>query len=238
MLMKTFHKMICNYEIGKKSLIGIVSIFIFLLLFTIFSTSLFLTIQGIDKANANTLIVSRTFFWIFLLIIWLYATKIEKYKLFIWKDRKYDFLNYCVHIILLFIAIIVVMIPVGLILQYFGSKQISSKLVEIKSILQDSKTLVLFVVITAGFTEEIIFRGYIQPRLEALLKNPYISIFITSAMFGLLHFGYGTIGNMTGPFFIGLIFSIYYWKYRNIKVLIICHTLIDLIALSTIFSHS
>jgi len=229
--------MINNSETNKKSLIGIISIFVFLLLFSLLGSSLFLYIQGIDKPNANTLFVSRIIFWICLVLIWLYATKIERLDLLIWKDHKYDFINYILHVFLLFITIIAIMIPVGLICQYFGSKQISPKLVEIKSIMQDSQSLILFVVITAGVTEEIIFRGYIQPRLETLVKSPYISIFITSALFGLLHFGYGTINNIIGPFFIGLIFSFYYWKFRNIKVLIICHILIDLIAMNSLLRH-
>lgn len=129
------------------------------------------------------------------------------------------------------------MIPIRIALEYIGSDQISPKLLGIKSMLQGSKSLLLFVALTAGITEEIIFRGYIQPRLETILKSPYLSILITSTLFGLLHYGYGTINNIIGPLFIGLIFSIHYWKFRNIKVLIICHILIDTIALNALLRH-
>lgn len=89
----------------------------------------------------------------------------------------------------------------------------------------------VFTALTAGVTEEFIFRGYLQPRLTVIFKNPYAAIILSSLLFGLLHFKYGTLANVIGPIFIGLIFSLYYWKYRNLTVLILCHFLWDLISL-------
>ncbi|MGK4568498.1 CPBP family glutamic-type intramembrane protease [Flavobacterium sp. 3HN19-14] len=33
------------------------------------------------------------------------------------------------------------------------------------------------------------------------------------------------------PFIIGTVFAVYYWKFRNIKILMICHFLWDFILL-------
>jgi membrane protease YdiL (CAAX protease family) len=96
---------------------------------------------------------------------------------------------------------------------------------------RENKFLMVYTALTAGVTEELIFRGYLLPRLEMLLKNSYLAILISSLIFGLAHYGYGTIQNMLDPFVIGLVLATYYWRYRNIKVTIIFHFLWDLVGL-------
>jgi len=91
--------------------------------------------------------------------------------------------------------------------------------------------LLVFTALTAGVTEELVFRGYLQPRLELLFKNPYWAIVISSLIFGLAHIMYGTVKNVIDPFFIGLGLAIYYWRYRNIKVAMVFHFLWDLLGL-------
>jgi hypothetical protein len=90
---------------------------------------------------------------------------------------------------------------------------------------------------TAGVTEELIFRVYLLQRLELLLKNSYLAIFISTVLFALLHISYGTISNVTGPFIIGLVFAIHYWKYRNIKFIIIFHFIWDLLTFYFLFRY-
>jgi membrane protease YdiL (CAAX protease family) len=41
-----------------------------------------------------------------------------------------------------------------------------------------NRLLLVFTCLTAGITEEIIFRGYLLPRLEILLKIKFISHYI------------------------------------------------------------
>jgi membrane protease YdiL (CAAX protease family) len=89
----------------------------------------------------------------------------------------------------------------------------------------------VFSALTAGITEELIFRAYIMPRLLIFFKNAYLPIVVSALFFGLMHVSYGTLMQVLGPFYIGVIFGIYYYKFRNIKVLIVCHFLWDLIAL-------
>jgi hypothetical protein len=87
--------------------------------------------------------------------------------------------------------------------------------------------LLLFTCLTAGITEELIFRGYLLPRLEILFKNKWAAIIISALLFGLAHGGYGDLSKMLVPFIIGFIFAFYYTRYRSLTVLIICHFLID-----------
>lgn len=221
-------------QTSKHYLIGIVAMLFILFFFSIFGASLLIKLQGLQKINATTLFISRFIFWGCVALLWIYALKVEHNNLLIWEDRRYRFLEYVKHIFLLLLSIVIIMIPIRLAIHYSGLEQVSDKLVQMSALMKGSKPLVLFVVFTAGITEELIFRGYIQPRLEALFNNPYPAILINSVLFGLLHHGYGTLVNVIGPVVIGLMFSLYYWKFRNIKVLIICHILIDLIALNAL----
>lgn len=48
----------------------------------------------------------------------------------------------------------------------------------------------IFVLFTAGFTEEFFFRGFLQTRLEALLGSKLGGLTATSLLFGLYHLPY------------------------------------------------
>jgi membrane protease YdiL (CAAX protease family) len=91
--------------------------------------------------------------------------------------------------------------------------------------------LKLFTVATASIAEELIFRGYLMSRLQLYFKNTWAPVVISGVIFGLDHAAYGTLSNVLGPLFIGLLFGWRYQKYRNLKILIICHFAIDFIAL-------
>jgi membrane protease YdiL (CAAX protease family) len=51
-------------------------------------------------------------------------------------------------------------------------------------VLKKIRLLLVFTCLTAGITEEIIFRGYLLPRLE-ILKNKNLSVIISSLFFDL-----------------------------------------------------
>ncbi len=123
------------------------------------------------------------------------------------------------------------MVIIQAILTATGLNKQSKTLNGIAIILRANMPLLIFTALTAGVVEELIMRGYIQPRLEIIFKNPYAAIIVSSLLFGLLHYKYGTIANVIGPVFIGFVFAIYYWKFRNIKVIIICHFLWDVASL-------
>jgi len=91
--------------------------------------------------------------------------------------------------------------------------------------------VIFFTSFTAGVVEEMLFRGYLLPRLALIFSSNVVAVIISSALFGLLHFGYNNWYHIVSAFFIGLVFALHYVKYRNIKILIICHFLWDIIIL-------
>ncbi|MEO8860155.1 MAG: CPBP family intramembrane glutamic endopeptidase [Ginsengibacter sp.] len=218
-------------ETLTKSIIGIAGILLLLFCLSRIGSTSFLNLLGLQKINETIYFVSRLLNWACLLLLFLYARKIEKEDLLIWKEKKYQFLSYFISIIGIFIVLIVGGFIIQTLLSLTGYNDKSARLFEIVALMKNNKPLLIFTALTAGIVEELIFRGYMLPRLVNIFKSPFLGIAVSSILFGLLHYKYGTIFNVAGPIFIGAVFATYYWKYRNIKVLIFCHFLWDLVSL-------
>src|SRR5450432_302162 len=217
--------------------VGIISILSFLFIFPLFFSPFALHLFGISQINGTLLFISRLLYWVGLALVWLYSIKVEKQNILIWEDRRYNFSLYIVSIISIYIVLIVGLALIRTLYSLTHFSQTSDKLAGLVNIFRQNKSLLVFCALTAGITEEIIFRGYLQPRLQIIFRSPFLGILISSVLFGLLHYGYGTAFNVIAPFFIGFVFAFYYWQFRNIKVLIICHSLCDLLALYSLLKH-
>jgi len=87
-----------------------------------------------------------------------------------------------------------------------------------------------FALITASFAEEIIYRGYAMQRLLSYFKNPLPGLIIPHTAFALMHLKDG-FENAVMIFFIGSLFTWYFYKTRNLTLLILAHFIIDLLAI-------
>lgn len=206
-----------------------------LLLFTATSTSYIFT--NAKVYNETSFFLTRIEYWFCLLLIFIYAVKVEKRDFMYWTEKKYPFSFYLKSIATTILILILAMFVVSLLLKFSGGNPTSPKMEEVVKVLRNNKLLLIFTCVTAGITEELIFRGYILPRLEVLFKDSKLSIIISSLLFGLLHYTYGTFAQIIGPVFIGLIFAFHYQKYRNIKIIILCHFLWDLTVLLIKIRH-
>ncbi len=186
------------------------------------------TLLRFTTSERTSIFVSRLLYWLCIGLLWLYAHKAEHQDLLLYKDKPYPFTRYVVSVVILLLILFGGSVVVGLLLKLVKPNQSSTRMAELMQILRRYPALLVFTSLTAGVTEEIMFRGYLQTRFNALFGKPYLSIIISSLLFGLLHFRYGTVANMLIPFFIGFVFAFYYQKYRNIKVLMICHFVWDM----------
>jgi membrane protease YdiL (CAAX protease family) len=184
-----------------------------------------------DNHFAFGFFLSRIFIWIALGLVFLYAIKIERQPLLLWKDKKYTWKKNILFFFSIIGTLIVLLMLTHIILHYFGIKADSAKMALMMSVFKSNILLLVFTAFTAGVTEELLFRGYLLPRLIRLSKSPVFAIILSAVLFAMLHVGYGTWVQVIGPFWIGLVFAVFYWKYRNIKFLIIFHFLWDLIAI-------
>lgn len=218
----------------KKALTFFLAIALLSLLFISISLALMpllLHVYGISKMNATVLFITRCCFWTLLSVLLLYVKYIEKTTILIWKERNYPWYFYIASLVTLFGIVIVGLLVILPTISAFFPEKVSGKMILYLQILKTNFPLLVFTALTAAVVEELIFRAYIQTRVEAILKNPIAGIAISSFLFGLSHLGYGTVAQFAGPLFIGIVIAVFYWKYKNIKIAILFHFLWDLVLL-------
>ncbi len=175
--------------------------------------------------------LSRFEIWGALLIVFLFSKKVEKDDFLLWKEQKKKLLFYVLSILTIIVFITILLTTLSSLLKNAGLTSNDKALNTMNDLLCNNLILLIFTCLTAALTEELIFRGYMLPRLDILFKNKWLSIFVSAFLFGIVHIGYGDFIRMLFPFIIGTIFGIFYYKYRSLTVLIICHFLMDFYSL-------
>lgn len=94
------------------------------------------------------------------------------------------------------------------------------------------KFMWVFVSFTAGFCEEVIFRGYLMTRLRLVgkFKSWLIPIIISSLAFGFPHLYQGIHGFLNISV-LGILFALIYIRTRSIWPCIIAHFFLDFLAI-------
>jgi membrane protease YdiL (CAAX protease family) len=94
--------------------------------------------------------------------------------------------------------------------------------------------LQLFVALSAGFTEETLFRGYAIERTTELTGSRWLGALIPVFVFGAVHAPFWGIGHAVVAGASGLWLTLIYLKTRNLWTNIIAHALLDGIAFAGI----
>ncbi|MDR3653649.1 MAG: type II CAAX endopeptidase family protein [Paludibacter sp.] len=206
---------------------------ILLVIFLIFFPSLIYFAFGIKKPEhtVNLIFFSELYNWLFLGLIYLYSVKIEKQKFLLWTEVNYPQSFYLKAVIKIFLICFAGSIVIAFLLKLSGLYTVNAKAIELAKLIHQNKLLVFLVPLTAGFTEEILIRGYLLTRLELFFENTNLAIFISALLFGIAHLNYGTVSQFIFPIFLGIVYAFHYKKYKSIKVLIASHFLWDLMFL-------
>ena len=145
-------------------------------------------------------------------------------------------------------------VVLGLLLGLFQLTQRSAG-PELWELIRTGKALYLFPLaaifglLTAGFTEEFFFRGFLQTRVEQLAGSPWIAVLVVTVAFGLYHVPFAylnphwpTVGDFPAALRLGmvegglggLILGAAYvlWK-RNLLACIVLHGMIDAVPITT-----
>jgi membrane protease YdiL (CAAX protease family) len=88
-------------------------------------------------------------------------------------------------------------------------------------------TLWILVCVTAGFCEEIAFRGYLQKQFHALTGSIAIAVILQGLVFGITH-GYQGWKNVVVISALGILYGMLAAWRRNLRVNIISHAWSDL----------
>jgi membrane protease YdiL (CAAX protease family) len=193
---------------------------------------------GFIKPSPVAIFFSSIYYWLLTVGIWIYARRVERQKFSLWEEKKHNILTYFLSVLAIFGTIIIASgVLQSILFAILHHKEKSVILDQMIAIFRKNKLLLVFVTLTAGVTEELIFRVYLMQRLEFVLKNTFLPIVVTTVLFALTHIGYGTFSNILGPFIIGGTFAIHYQLFKNIKFIIIFHFLWDLLVL-TLMLHN
>lgn len=215
---------------GKYS-VGILLTFVLLGMVMLYVFPVISMITGLKSITPNTFSVSRIALWTVLFITFLYSVFIEKGTFLLTKEKKYSLAFNIKAVISLYLICVFGGAVLNGLIQFLIQKEENNRILQFTSLFKNDYFLIVLTCFTAGAVEELLMRGYIQPRVEKLYNSPFAGIFISAALFGILHSTYGTIGQVVVPFFIGVVFAMFYKKYSNIKILIACHFMIDFVTL-------
>jgi membrane protease YdiL (CAAX protease family) len=84
----------------------------------------------------------------------------------------------------------------------------------------------LLLAIAVGFSEELVFRAYVLPRLERLLRSTPVAVLATAAIFGLIHWQRGIVSTFSA-FLIGVVYGIAFVWMRRLWPVVIAHAAHD-----------
>ncbi|MFH1599789.1 MAG: type II CAAX endopeptidase family protein [Pseudomonadota bacterium] len=92
---------------------------------------------------------------------------------------------------------------------------------------------------TAAIGEELLFRGFLQGRLQRLFGDGraagLLAALVQAGLFGLAHAYQGPTGILvTGS--LGLVFGLFYLRSRNLWTLVLAHGLIDTLSLVALYA--
>jgi membrane protease YdiL (CAAX protease family) len=106
-----------------------------------------------------------------------------------------------------------------------GASLIGPKQTNTGNIIYSIVTYLVFI----GLVEELIFRGYIQTRINELTRHKFVGVLIAAALFGLWHIINGSWAQVAYTFLIGCVFGFCkeYVKNCSLLSLIIAHGLFD-----------
>jgi membrane protease YdiL (CAAX protease family) len=85
--------------------------------------------------------------------------------------------------------------------------------------------MISFVPVTAGFCEELIWRGYIITRLEARGQSRRSAILLSAVSFALIHGFFPD--KLLVTFLLGIVSGLYYTRERNLVPLMLAHVVVD-----------
>lgn len=83
--------------------------------------------------------------------------------------------------------------------------------------------------LTAGFVEELIWRGYFIEELLRMGNSEWGSIIFSSISFAFIH-GFWVVDKLVVTFLFGIIAGAYYVRERNLVVLMVSHVTLDIVA--------
>ena len=168
--------------------------------------------------------------------LYFYSLKVERQDFLTWPEKQGKALFYVLAVVILYILDFaggfISNIPQKLGWQEWWLKPLSKHYIHLEIAWYNLNPAILIICyVSWSICIELIFRGYLLPRLAIVFKNNVAAVVLSSLLFALFPFFYFTYHWMICDFISGIVFSIFYLKYRNIKIVIVARVLVDLTTL-------
>jgi uncharacterized protein len=86
--------------------------------------------------------------------------------------------------------------------------------------------LAVVMVVFVGFGEELVFRGFVQARMESHW-GVYVGVFGSALIFSVMHSGYENVTYLFFVFFVGMILAVLFWKTRSLMFVALIHGVLN-----------
>jgi len=208
-----------------KNLNFVLPIFIGLIISLVlnFIINLYIGLNPYNLVENFKIILGQMSNWFIVIILFLIVLFWEKNSLVSLGLKKITFKNLIWGFIGLILGFIIFFIS-DLLINFLDLVSQSSKGVNLLLI---PFSIRLFMVISTGITEEIIFRGYLIERINMLTKSLIFSSIFSLISFTIFHIPFWGI---TGAFQVAvwaIPITVLYARYRNLTICIIVHILYD-----------
>ncbi|UOY09436.1 CPBP family intramembrane glutamic endopeptidase [Methanonatronarchaeum sp. AMET6-2] len=190
-------------------------------------TALGMEITQIFDLTMESLIINSILMFIpFVLIpiLWVRYINKGKYKKYLGLKTEKLTKNILLGIGLAILTLLMSLLISQALITFFG---IEEQNVLLEEIVGFGPLIALLISLSAGISEEIFFRGFLQTR---------IGLVPAAALFAIVHASYGVIIQIIGPFIMGLLIGYLYYKTNSVVGPIVAHTLYNLtVLLSAIY---
>jgi membrane protease YdiL (CAAX protease family) len=203
-----------------------------------FLTEAFLTLTVYQKGQSyfTSFAESRFIIWVSLGLLFFYSRYAEVQRFLLWDEEEHSLGFYLKWVILLFLLCYVAQVA-SHIPYWFGLHEKRTVSLKLDQMMKQYPAFGFFTAATAGITEELFFRGYVMGRLALFFRNKHYVVLISAALFCGVHLSYHYWGETIYTFLLGLIFGYHYYRYHNIKVLVIMHFIVDAIVVLVVMHY-
>lgn len=91
--------------------------------------------------------------------------------------------------------------------------------------------------VTVAVAEELLYRGWAQPRVQVITGHPASAVMLVALAFGVQHIAFhlsdpaGGVARFMTTFLVGIVFGVLYLWLRRLLPLIVGHWLVDVVGL-------
>lgn len=95
----------------------------------------------------------------------------------------------------------------------------------------DNRYLYVFLVLPLSFSQEFIYRAYLMNKLESLFNSEWTIILINACLFAIMHIIFANIPIILPLALVsGIAFAWIYYKYRNLLLISLSHSILNFTA--------